>query len=42
MGRATASATRAVFGLLAERIAANEIAAVRGMLPKPICALWPE
>ena len=35
-------AVRAVFGLLAERISAGEIADVKGVLPGPIRALWPQ
>ena len=35
-------AARAVFGLLAERVTAGEIADVKGVLPKPIRALWPQ
>jgi uncharacterized protein (DUF2267 family) len=34
-------AARAVFGLLAARISAGEIADVKGALPRPIRALWP-
>lgn len=36
------AATRAVFGLLNDRISAGEIAHVREMLPDEIRALWPE
>jgi uncharacterized protein (DUF2267 family) len=35
-------AVRAVFGLLAERVSAGEIADVKGVLPGPIRALWPQ
>lgn len=34
-------AVRAVFALLAERIGAGEIEDVKGVLPRPIRALWP-
>jgi uncharacterized protein (DUF2267 family) len=36
------AAARAVFGLLAARVTAGEIADVKGVLPRPIRALWPE
>ena len=35
-------AVRAVFGLLAERVTAGEIADVKSVLPAPIRALWPQ
>lgn len=35
-------AVRAVFGLLAERVSAGEVADVKSVLPRPIREFWPD